>query len=355
MAALEVPSGIRIAPAPDQRFDVLDWGRIAAPLPELSWISEGLNFTAGRPLVFCGEAGTKKSWWAQALLIHASAGREMLGFQFRAGLRCLYIDYEQGERESRTRFQALARGLGVSSVEVSYVWQPIERWNPTEKDRAKVLAEVCALVRGYDIVAVDSLLDCQPGVEENSSEVSMALKLATSASGKEGCGFVFVDHASGKTASTRGNAQRGHSSKKGASSVLLVATGSGQEPVVVTCERSQNAPFARWPRPFAYDLRDVSGGVQVVARDVPGVPPMVDSGRMSEDRAKVLDCLAGNPQTSRKSLHELTGIGERRLNALVSSMVAEGVLVSTEINSEKGGRRFEYSLSQSVLGGTRRY
>ena len=328
------------------RFHVLGWPQIAAPLPAIHWACEGLNLAPGRPWVFCGEAGANKSWFAQAMLVHACTEVPMLGrFTFRRGLRCLYVDYEQGERESRLRFQQIVRGMECEDLmhdRIGYVWQPIETWNPKGLgDRERVLDDVCDLARGYDMVVIDSLLDCQPGVDENSTEVTGPMKLATKASERTGAAFGFIDHASGKAQATRGNAQRGHSAKKGASSVLLVASGSYNEPVTVTCERSQNAPFARWPQPFAYDLQDVSGGVVLTSVPIPSE----GSARVSDDWEKIVNALKSCPGSTREELRELTGVAKGRLEALVQSKTKEGVVKMNQKTTEKGGRSFFYTLT----------
>jgi RecA-family ATPase len=316
---------------PLRRFPILGWDQISAPLPDIPWLNAGLNMApGGRPFVFCGEAGTKKSWFAQTLLVTVAADIPMLGrFAWRrGGARGLFIDYEQGERESRLRFQAIAGGLQLSASklagQIAYAWQPIERWNPDEKIRKRVVDDVCALVDGFDLAVVDSLLDCQPGAEENTSEISAALKLATSASEKCGCTFVFVDHASGKSSGERRNAQRGHSSKKGASSVLLVASGLSPDPVTVTCERSQNAPYDLWPASFAYDLKRAAGGILLEEIALPNAakpPADVQLETMAEAMRSMVEA---NEGASFDEIRKLMGVRAEDLRAARDKLVRTG-------------------------------
>ena len=263
-------------------YRILDWPDIAAVLPEVVWLNEGLNIAAqGRPFVHCGDAGSYKTWYAQYLLACAAAGYPVFGdarFAWRSrAIRCLYIDYEQGERESRSRFQRLAGGIRTRDLpNLHYVWQPIETWNPRPHERPKIISQLSKLLTGFDLVIVDSLLDSQPGTDENTSEIARACKLATKLSEDLGCQIGFIDHTSGKgqPMQNKSNSQRGHSAKKGASSVLYVASAVPDDPaiVTVTCERSQLKSREDWPKPLAYRLTNVNGGVTLELCPVPDVP-----------------------------------------------------------------------------------
>lgn len=310
-----------------ERPRVLGWEAIAAELEDVQWVNEGLNLAPGRPFVFCGEAGTKKSWWAQSMLMCAAAGVPVIGkFPWRSGgLRCLFIDYEQGERESRARFQTLAEGMNLTNARLSgrlaYSFQPIDTWNPKRHERKRVVAELIELVNGYDVVVVDSLLDCQPGVDENTSEIAAALKISTRVSEltRPKVLFGFTDHSSGKSSDgKRGNAQRGHTAKKGASSVLFVATENPNGSIRVTCERSQNASPSQRPKPFTYDLQPSLRGHAIV-----GVPePEQPDSESKNIVAEVLECVKQNPERSATWITKELKRGKERVLASLQSLEA---------------------------------
>ncbi len=337
MAAAQSWSGAPEGEASPE-FPVLDWRAIAAVLPDVPWVNQGLQLAPGRPYVFCGEAGSKKSWWGQALLVHAAVDVPLLGkFPFRkGGARCLHIDYEQGEPESRRRYQALAAGLGCGETlfrdpkRLGYVWQPIETFMPeSERARVKAFDALCRLVTGYDLVMVDSLIDCQPGVEENASEISLAMKMATRVSTRTGTAFVFIDHASNKSQDTkRGNAQRGHSSKKGACSVLLVASGDGRSPIKVTCERSQVGSFDARPPDFYYDLHATDkGGILMVTAEPPAdATPGMTLKTLADALRRAID---DNPGLSLDELRALMGVRKSDLIPARDMLERENVITNT--------------------------
>jgi hypothetical protein len=318
----------------DHPWRVLGWEQIVAPQDAVPWLNQGLTMAAGRPAALCGEPGSRKSWWAMALLLSAAFDQPFLGrFPWRpGGLRCLYIDYEQGERVSRDRLARLAHGMGIAGLgdRLGYVFQPIEDLG--RKNLAGAKRELTALVDGYDLVAIDSLLDCNPNAEENRAEISDPLKLSTKVSESTGCGFLFLDHATSKPAegATRGSAQRGHSSKKGACSTLFVCSGL-QGPVRVTCERSQNAPPDAWHRPYTWDLVSAPGGgltpAIVEENHVNGVN--AQRARAQSDAAAILGEVRRRPGLGYKELRALTGLNGQRFCVAMLEL-ADKVVVRME-------------------------
>jgi hypothetical protein len=305
-------------------FRILGWEEIIAPQDAVPWLNQGLTIAPGRPIVPCGEPGTLKSWWKQALCVSAAADIDFLGkFPWRkGGARCLYVDYEQGEPESRRRFDLLGKGMGVKGLgaRCSFVYQPIESLGLQNK---KAFDQLCRLVDGYDLVATDSLIECQPGVDENSPQAADPLRLMARVSEKIGVTFVVADHSTTKPAqgASRGAAQRGHSSKKGASSVLYVFTGTKGE-VTVTCERSQNAPVSAWHAPYAWNLMSTLGGGVL-----PVLVQMPEAVRPSKDIADaVLDCVKANPERSTGWIRKRLHAAEEAVKAQLLSYASAGLV-----------------------------
>lgn len=218
-------------------------GDLAQPLGPIPWLVEELCIASGRPTVFVGEGGSRKSWLAMALALSVAGDRQLLGFRVRSG-RALHLDYEQGRRMTAERYQALALGLGLELASLDK--RLAYRWRPMSWRGSKVLDTLCWHVEGFDLVVVDPLRACLAGVDENSMAASAPLDLATEASERTGATFVFVDHAGkpklddhGAAARSRKHSNRGHSSKLDASQTLIVLSAAKGEPTLVTCERNQ--------------------------------------------------------------------------------------------------------------------
>ena len=302
---------------------VLDWDAILAPLPELESICEPLHMTIGRPGVISGHPGGYKSWLAQGALVYAALDMPLLGrFAFRPGTRCLLIDYEQGEREARRRFAKLIRGTGSTGVgRLGYVYAPIPSWNPPQSLRSKAEDALCRLLEDVDYCVVDSLVGCQPGTDENKAEASAPLTLAANVSERVGCHIQLIDHVSPKGTSTM---QRGHTSKLGASSVIM-HTKYDKDTKLTECTtvRCQVAPAEDWCPTFSFTCRDSPdkaatylemGGEASPARDVRA--------------ATVLEYVGSNPGTTGNAMMRALGTGSKRdMVLLVNELIGTGRIV----------------------------
>ena len=318
-----------------------------APLPPVRWLNETANIAPGRPIVIASVGGGHKSWLAQTAAVDAARGMPWGGrFPWReGGLAVAYVDYEQGELETRRRFQALAQGTGMAlhlGHRLGYDWQPIERWS--RKRDPRVLDRINDLVmsegeRVIDLVIVDSLLGCNPGVDENSADVSEPLILAAQSSETTGATFLFLDHVSPKGPTAKKTplellaSQRGHSSKLGASGTLFVASpGPVETTALVTCVRSQNAPRRLWPAPFLFELQQPWGGEAGICSDAPVAAPQTKEKRAPPDKLAVLrEAIAITvrecPCMSKNEIFKAVGGNRGTVIALISTMVAEGALV----------------------------
>ena len=322
------------------------WPEICAPLPSVPWLNEGLNLAPGRAAVLASVGGGYKGWMAATMAFDAARDVPWLGrFPWRkGGLRVLYVDYEQGERETRRRFQALAQGAGGSphlGRRLGYEYQPVDNWSkkrdPRVLDRIKdlVLDEERELV--IDLVIVDSLIACNPGVDENSAAAAEPLALAAQASEDTGAGFLFLDHVSPKG---KGEAksplellasQRGHSSKLGASSLLLVAQhGPVDGTSLVTCIRSQNAPRKAWPAPFVFELEQRYGGEVGICSDAPDAlakpPTVAKPGALETLYEAIVVTVRECPHISKNEIAKAVGGRKATVIAAVQSLVSAGRL-----------------------------
>ena len=335
-AALRAVAGGSLSPHPQ---DAVVWApELAAPLPPVAWVCEGLVVAPGRPTVIAGVGGSRKSWLAQALLLHCALGVPILGHAVERR-RCLHTDYEQGRRAASERYQLLAGGLQADLAglgrSLGYVWRPTpalvgkrRSGTSTEADDVEAL---CRLLDGFGLALVDSTRAASGGIDENSSEASRLNDALTGASERTGCAVVVIDHASTKGGPGEGlGAQRGHSSKldSGGTVLLLTMPTGDRGSTLVTCTRAQNVALGARPEPFAFDLRQAAGGIVVErceaasASDGAAMPQSLGARRKA-----ILDAIAANPGITGNAMCQIVGGRRNAVVALISSLVSEGAII----------------------------
>lgn len=176
-------------------FTVLNAEAIFAPLPPLTYVIQALDLCAGAPALWAGYGYSKKTLAAQAaaLAIAAGVGKVWDCFAAPQG-KVLHIDYEQGNRLTRERYQRLAVPMLVGPADLgdrlALVTMPdLHLDKPAAEDAVARLAE------GYTFVLIDSLRAAAPSIEENSSDARQPLDMLTRVSEKTGAAFVVIHHA----------------------------------------------------------------------------------------------------------------------------------------------------------------
>lgn len=309
---------------------------LAEPLPARRWIYLWLCITSGRPCVFAGEGGSRKGWLALGLLLLGAADMPIFGqYSAIAGMRGLYLDWEQTEYETRLRLQGLCKGYGINLASLGkrlgYKWQPV----PSLADRSqKTVDEMCRVVDGIDFCVIDSTRACSPGVDENSVGASAVGDLCLTVGEKTGTAFGLIDHSPKPSEGrSRAHAQRGHSSKRDISSTLLVLSAAKDEPTLVTCERSQVAAQSSWPTDFRFCLSSVNGGI--VLTKITGEP--IEREPLDEAIERVRAALKSHPGTPGiAALAERVKIRKSTVLAAFQSLEAAGEAVREELKESRG-------------------
>jgi hypothetical protein len=112
------PNGVAIA-AP--RVTLLDGAAIAAPLPPLAYLVRGLALVAdaGPPHLMAGYGYSGKTLALQSMALSLAAARNVWGFYPCPDRRqVVHVDFEQGERLTRIRYQRLARAMDLDLTPV---------------------------------------------------------------------------------------------------------------------------------------------------------------------------------------------------------------------------------------------
>lgn len=240
-------------------FTKLGAAAIFEALPPVPWLAEKLDLTPGAPAMFAGYGYSRKTIAAQSLALSVAAGRRIWGeFSCRSG-RVLHIDYEQGNRLSRERYQRLARGMGIGPEELA------ERLDlvvlpRTYLDDPKAAAIFAAELEGYDCVIIDSFRAAAPSADENSSDVRRHLDTLTRASEATGALAIVIHHSrkSGDSKRAAREALRGSSGIFDACSSIFVFSAEKGCPTLVEHEKARTS--GELAEDFYLDTVDVPHG-----------------------------------------------------------------------------------------------
>lgn len=186
---------LEITGSSDAAFPLLDSAAIFAALEPVEYVIQAIDLCPGAPAMWAGYGYSGKTVAAQAaaLAIAADHGKVWDCFAAPSG-RVLHLDYEQGSRLTRERYQRLAVPMMVGPDDLADRLALVTM--PTRYlDQPAAETELERVVTGYDLVIVDSLKASAPTVDENSSEVRRVLDMLSRVSERTGCTFVVIHHA----------------------------------------------------------------------------------------------------------------------------------------------------------------
>ena len=191
---LQVAEGLRatldLAPSANV---VLSTEEIFATLPDIPWLVPALGIAPGAPTMFVGSGWSGKSLIAQTIAIAVASGTTLWNqFTTKQG-RVLHLDYEQGNRLTRSRYQKICHGKGLTKDDLggrleAFILPP---FSLSSSSRESILTRAG---EDRDLVIIDSLRASTPGLDENLSEMREPLDAAGRASEKTGCTFLFIHH-----------------------------------------------------------------------------------------------------------------------------------------------------------------
>jgi hypothetical protein len=130
-----------------------------------------------------------KTWMLSSLALSVAGGTPWLGAFPTQIRRVLYIDYEQGEYETRRRIKGLSQPL-----ENFDLWEMPEL-NLTDPDFEVLLKEII-VSEGYGLVAIDSMAAGSQGTtSENDARYAAPLRAMKRVAAQTGAGIVILHHA----------------------------------------------------------------------------------------------------------------------------------------------------------------
>lgn len=232
------------AAPPESPFRVIDAPGIFAPLEPIRYVVQALDLCPGAPAMWAGYGYSGKTAAAQSAAIAIAGGVGKVWDCFSAGPgNVMHIDYEQGSRLTRERYQRLAvpHMLGPSDLDgrLSLVTMPT-----LYLDDPKAETELERLVADQTLVIIDSLRAAAPTLDENASEVRTVLDMLSRVSERTGAAFVVIHHARKPQQNASGGAKmaiRGSGALFDACSSVLVFEGEKGQPTRVSHEKARTS------------------------------------------------------------------------------------------------------------------
>ncbi len=182
------------------RYTVYTAADALAPQPPVNWVVDQL-IAPGSVSIFYGFSATKKTYSLISLGVHATLGKDWLGFKVRA-CRVLFIDEESNERRLKMRLHDALNGAGAgASTQFSFVsLAGFKLSNPQDVD------EIIELIRkqGAGLVIIDSLAAIKDGDENSVNDVQPVMSALRRIAAETDAAVVVIHHRA-KSGSYRGS------------------------------------------------------------------------------------------------------------------------------------------------------
>lgn len=292
-------------------FRIMPTDEIFAPMPPVQWIVEGIELAAGAPTMVAGYGFSGKTIALQSAFVSLAMGTLVWGFLKGPSAPCavVHLDWEQGPRLTRDRYQRLARGLGTG-VDGLGGRLGLVSLAGRYLDGSGAESALAKAVDGRRVAIVDSLRAACPTLDENASDIRAPLDMMGRVSDATGCAFVVIHHARKPSKDGVGGAKysiRGSGALYDACQSSLVFSAAKGEPPLVEHEKARIT--GRCADPFELVLEDVgANALKLTGRGI-----VVES----EDEKK----RKRNDETKAKIVTAMKTIGIVRAKSAVFSRV----------------------------------
>lgn len=319
--------------APDPKWVVRHVNDVFAKLEPINYLFAPLDICAGAPTLVAGYGFSGKTVACQSMAISIASGQKVFGCYAARRGRVIHIDYEQGFRLTRERYQRLAAGMMVTPDELrdrlSVVAMPQLYMDDPAHEKF-----LCAQVEGFDLAIVDSLRACGPSIEENDSSVRGLLDMLNRVSDKTGCCFIVIHHArkparDGASAGGAKMAVRGSGAIFDACASVVILEAEKGKPTRVIHEKARTSGITSDDFLMRVEDQEVDGnprgGLVVLAESTPMAGTAAGSFEALKKRA--LEALAKGPKASKTALAACFTGNVQQKYAAIDQLVMEGSVV----------------------------
>ena len=230
---------------------------VAAPLPPLVWFCKGLRLARGSLTIVGGYSYSRKTLYAQDVALSVASGKDALGLYSVTRAPVLHIDYEQGHRITRERYQRMARARGIDLREAALSVVTFPKFRLNSGNARDVLRRLLDETRA-GLVIVDSLRASVSGVEENSSEIREHIDLLGQEIKRVDAAGILLHHARKPAGDGKGG---GRYSLRGSGAIFDSADGvfifSGEKGESTVVDHEKDRLVGTELAPFGLDSEDI--------------------------------------------------------------------------------------------------
>lgn len=271
------------------RLELLPFDQVSA-MPAVQWLIKDVMPAQGIGAVY-GPSRSGKSFLVLDLLGAVASERETwFGNKIKAHVPVVYLALE-GEHGVPQRIRAYIEERGMPSKEFRFIFTGLSIL--VQDDVAALIQSIKALGMERPIICIDTLNQATPGMDENSSDMGLAIQ-AMKRIQRETEGLVMIVHHTGKD-ETKG--LRGHSSLLAALDFSIVVT-RGEETRSWRSDKIKDGPD---DKEFHFGLKTVELGEDEDG-DLLSSCVVVEKGAEAALDMKVAEDVQGKPITVKAAI-----------------------------------------------------
>ncbi len=297
-------------------------------LPTKEYVIQRFELARGSFGLLCATGCSGKTMLVQYIACCVSSGTPLFGqFPVRKG-SVVHIDQEQSEIQTQRRYERLAAGLGLASLDITRVTLA-NRFDSIKLPMEEVENALINLFTGKTLAIIDSLKKISE-TDENSAEIERVLHMLKRVAEKSQCAVLLIHHkGKGKDAKQSG---RGHSSIYD-SCDIQIDLDNKDGAYEMECAKNRDGDFFKG---LTYELVD-TGDFNVAQNcseqlNLNLITAEVKS-RKGDARGRILEMITNNPRINQGELFALVKGDRDIFNSMLDSLLSANL-----IEKAKGGR-----------------
>ena len=299
----------------------------------------GNLFSASSVNVVYGAPGSMKSFVLADLMIHVVTGIPWLqplpgkGGQSIPVTKgnCIWVDFDNGVRQTHDRFKALGQALEVPmNAPLYYFSMPEPRLDAGDKTQIEKLAENIK-ERNVILVVIDNLGTICGKADENSAEMVTIFANLRGLAEETGAAIIIIHHRRKSSGGREGDALRGHSSIEASLDLALLVEREGNSKTInIRPTKVRGSDVAPFSAIFTFQHDDL--GQLQKAQFISGPPQELVTMNVIEKA--IYECANDNP-TKKGTLQELAyeklamKVGKNCIRDAIDKMIVGGNLYKT--------------------------
>ena len=316
---------------------------VDVPRKPVDYVCEGLTVSPGMS-IFGGTGFSGKTTALQSMLLSVASGKMVWDRFPSVSGNVIHIDYEQGHDLTITKYQRMARAMGVSlsDLGIKLACSILPDTHMSDSDESK--SDIQWLLDGRSLAVIDAFRGAFPDAQENDSGVRKYLDMLHRIGLDLGCAVIVIAHCRKSSEDGLRNSLRGSGALFDAAQVVWMLEGTTAEHA--RAEQFKQRLTGKIVEPMGLVFRDVMGYDGVDHRW--GLEVLAEQDNSSGDGARVSD-------TDRVSMNaERVASLSARILGLLRPVGGEGTPLQRLVSLLKGiasQRDIEHCLLEAILSG----